>query len=146
MSRLKKTWAKVPPKLMARYEKLLSVAGMERNYGLYRSILGTSKPPVVPYMGLVSKFLFAVEDGNPDLIAPPSRVSPAADEKWVNFTKMRMVGTLIAQLVSYQQDPYAFQSPSELLEYLTRLPLVDEKVAYEISLRVEPRQASSSTT
>jgi hypothetical protein len=146
VSRLKKTWAKVPPKLMARYDKLLSVAGMERNYGLYRSILGTSKPPVVPYMGLVSKFLFAVEDGNPDLIAAPSRVSTAEGEKWVNFTKMRMVGTLIAQLVSYQQDPYAFQSPSELLEYLTRLPLVDEKVAYEISLRVEPRQASSSTT
>jgi hypothetical protein len=51
----------VPSKRRAKFDKLKATFDMDRNFQAYRDALRAATPPIVPYLALISKYLFAIE-------------------------------------------------------------------------------------
>eukprot|EP01119_Soliformovum_irregulare_P012382 TRINITY_DN3213_c0_g1_i2.p1 TRINITY_DN3213_c0_g1~~TRINITY_DN3213_c0_g1_i2.p1 ORF type:complete len:528 (+),score=178.19 TRINITY_DN3213_c0_g1_i2:1761-3344(+) len=62
VSRLDKTWAKVPKRIMTVFQSLLERFDMTFNYKNYRSYLNTVIPPGIPYIGLFPKDITSLEE------------------------------------------------------------------------------------
>jgi hypothetical protein len=70
IERLADEWERVPSKRRAKYDKLKAVFDMDRNFQAYRDALRGATPPIVPYLALISKYLFAIESHNDDFFEP----------------------------------------------------------------------------
>ena len=98
IARLKETWALVPKETMAQLEELDMLMNTDGNFRHYRMLLEKSKPPVVPYMGLLLTDLTFMDDANLTEVSPSSgdgnpiaRKQQAATDKLLNFEKIRML-------------------------------------------------------
>eukprot|EP01086_Lenisia_limosa_P012067 TRINITY_DN3936_c0_g1_i1.p1 TRINITY_DN3936_c0_g1~~TRINITY_DN3936_c0_g1_i1.p1 ORF type:complete len:950 (-),score=365.17 TRINITY_DN3936_c0_g1_i1:375-3224(-) len=76
--RLKKTWAGVKGKSMAKYDELRELMNNRGSYKAFRAAVHHAEPPLVPYLGVFLTDLTFIEDGNPDTII---------NENLVNFSK-----------------------------------------------------------
>eukprot|EP00011_Vannellida_sp_DIVA3-517-6-12_P004440 CAMPEP_0114614398 /NCGR_PEP_ID=MMETSP0168-20121206/5634_1 /TAXON_ID=95228 ORGANISM="Vannella sp., Strain DIVA3 517/6/12" /NCGR_SAMPLE_ID=MMETSP0168 /ASSEMBLY_ACC=CAM_ASM_000044 /LENGTH=863 /DNA_ID=CAMNT_0001825447 /DNA_START=55 /DNA_END=2644 /DNA_ORIENTATION=+ len=131
VSRLKRTWKMLPPKYTEMYDKVMQFFSMEKSYKLYRSILVTKSPPLIPYLGVNLKDLTFMEDGNPDFLDDGKRI--------INFEKYRMIASIIAELLRYQQATYRIVPDPEIQYYLDNMVILSEKQLYTYSQRVENR-------
>ena len=139
ISRLTKTWAKVGSKPQGYFNDLSSLADPKSNHASYTAALknASSSPPVIPYMALVSKYLFSMEEANPDYI-----------EGMLNFMKFRMIYSFVTPIFQLQRNAgpivdatVSFQD-ANLLSFFSTVcykKAYDSKALYERSLQLEPR-------
>jgi hypothetical protein len=70
VERLSDEWERVSTKRRAKFDKLKATFDMDRNFQAYRDALRAATPPIVPYLALISKYLFAIETHNDDFFEP----------------------------------------------------------------------------
>ncbi|KAL6041549.1 Son of sevenless 1 [Balamuthia mandrillaris] len=135
--RLKTTWAALPTRTHELFESLHELMSRERNYQNFRAHLHTVDPPCIPYLGVYLTDLTFIEDGNQDLIPGSSLV---------NFVKRRKVASVIREIQQYQQTPYNFACVTFIQDFLQNLRQMSSDEAYNRSLAIIPRGASSKLT
>jgi len=131
ISRLKFTWEKVPRKQIRKYESLSQLLNTEKNNAKYRRLLAKTKPPLVPYLAIFSKDLFALEEATPTIL----------ENELINFDKMRMMWNMISSFKRFRQ-PYNIQFDNSLVSFLQNVSVISESEQYENSYRLEPKGAS----
>eukprot|EP01087_Luapelamoeba_hula_P011925 TRINITY_DN3309_c0_g1_i1.p1 TRINITY_DN3309_c0_g1~~TRINITY_DN3309_c0_g1_i1.p1 ORF type:complete len:698 (-),score=87.63 TRINITY_DN3309_c0_g1_i1:98-2191(-) len=134
ITRLKLTWEKVPRKETSEFKKLMKLIHTDGNYQKYRHTLLEAKPPLIPYLALISRDLFVSEDGNATFL----------EGKMVNFAKMRMIWRQIQLVASYQVHYSAFTIRPELRAYLKTVTPIPENDQYELSYKLEPRRETKA--
>ena len=135
VQRLKQTWKKVHKRTMTRYGKLNVLFQMEGNYKNMKDALVIalqSDEPVVPYLGLYSKYLLAIETAAPTFTEKGGSV--------INFQKMRQIFAQTREMLTFQKKRYQFPAHDKLLAEL-QAPFVtmSDDELYEASLLIEPR-------
>src|SRR5690348_2610350 len=118
---------------MKLYEKFNEITSPTSNFSNYRDLVVNVSPPCIPYVGLFLSDLTFIEgkpsfihsfihshslihsficaEGNPDMI----------DNKYVNFSKCRMVSEVIKQIQRLQNKPYNLKPVRQIKEFLTNV-------------------------
>jgi len=134
--RLRRTFTELSDSERATFEDLRLLLSSEKNRKVYRTSLANAIPPCVPYLGSYLADLTFATDGLPDYV----------DGKLINVTKSRRVGTIIAEMQSFQQEQYNFVAIPELQHFLNVLPDPDapgalsESDMRQLSVRLENKK------
>ncbi|GAM25533.1 hypothetical protein SAMD00019534_087080 [Acytostelium subglobosum LB1] len=139
ISRLRHTWDKLSAKTAADYKALETLFDMSMNYKNYRETIKSSPTSVVvPYLAIITKDLFAIEEANETFTATGL----------INMEKFRLIYKIIKELQAcHQVSNLKFQLIEPLKKHLLGIPntiqLLDDKELQVQSLKVEPRQTIS---
>eukprot|EP00732_Lithocolla_globosa_P001528 Lithocolla_globosa_v1_NODE_777_length_3296_cov_7.492892.p2 type:complete len:360 gc:universal NODE_777_length_3296_cov_7.492892:719-1798(+) len=98
ISRLKKTWKKIPSQSFQEFEELQKILDPSRNMLAYRTLVisDSTFPPLIPIIPLLVKDTFFMNDCN----------ETKTPEDLYNFEKARMLGTTIFQLDQFRYMPF----------------------------------------
>eukprot|EP01125_Pyxidicula_operculata_P010399 TRINITY_DN3421_c0_g2_i1.p1 TRINITY_DN3421_c0_g2~~TRINITY_DN3421_c0_g2_i1.p1 ORF type:complete len:609 (+),score=207.24 TRINITY_DN3421_c0_g2_i1:258-1829(+) len=129
ISRLKSTFKLLPKKVQKQLEDLSVIMDFRKNYSNYRAHLqqASTTSSVVPYLGLISKDLFAIEENTPTLY-----------KDLINWEKMRTLYSQLMQIKQYQEGSYQFKIDKNIHLFLSNLPVLPEDQIYARSLAIEP--------
>eukprot|EP01091_Cochliopodium_minus_P020642 TRINITY_DN9088_c0_g1_i1.p1 TRINITY_DN9088_c0_g1~~TRINITY_DN9088_c0_g1_i1.p1 ORF type:complete len:670 (-),score=160.99 TRINITY_DN9088_c0_g1_i1:20-2029(-) len=134
ITRLRKTWKSVPRKKILFKEKLDAIFSAECNYKNYKEkIKESSKQPyvVVPYLGLYTKYLFAIEES-----------TKTFNNDQINFEKMRMIYSQIVEILSFKKrdfPPYFPKQEATLNEFFSSsFPVFTSDILLKHSKNCEP--------
>ncbi|KAL6604932.1 ras guanine nucleotide exchange factor domain-containing protein [Neocallimastix sp. 'constans'] len=135
--RLQKTWALLQTKHKDTLEYCQNQISHTKNYQKYRHILKTCEKPCIPFFGIILKDITFTEDGN----------SKYRKENLVNISKFHNMATIIEDYNSFKV-PYNFKEVP-FLQYwiksnIIEVDEIDEQDLYDLSLKVEPREQTSS--
>lgn len=64
--RLKYTWNDLPPKVRRLEETIENEMSSANSFKIYRELLKTRHPPLIPFLGIILSDLTFTEDGNPN--------------------------------------------------------------------------------
>lgn len=137
VARLRVTWELVPKKSARKYEKLLAQWDVSGNYRRYRDVLKTTSPPCVPYLGLLGKDMWSIEENSKTLLTKPIGLKTI-----VNFKKLKLLWqtiTFVDTLQGYEY-PGLEEDPTAAL-FLARVRGLSDADAKKRSQQVEPREA-----
>ncbi|KAJ3434835.1 ras guanine nucleotide exchange factor a [Anaeramoeba flamelloides] len=130
VKRLKLTIAEVPKataKLLIEYKSNLK---HEQGYKEYRLRLDKTEPPLVPYLGVFLSDITFISSGSPSTI-----------DGLINFSKRKLLYTVVNKIQEYQRVPYKFHYVSQIQVLLRKeLPSKGDKELYRESLKREPRK------
>jgi hypothetical protein len=137
VTRLKRTWAELPPKAHASLAELNTLMDSKHNYRAYRETLAARRTgPVLPYLGITLRDVAFIEEGNPNLVS----VAEGLPAKLVNFEKLQLLAGPVREMSRHQAMPFRFVPLPSLHRYLTRLTRFPDEVLYQHSLRAEPKE------
>nr|CAG4710913.1 unnamed protein product [Naegleria fowleri] len=127
--RLKKSWELVPEKWRTKFQELVELTSAKKSYAAMRQVLHNhAGQTVLPYIGIfLTDFLF-IEEGNSDF---------TKEGNLINFSKRRLLGQLIRQVQTYQQNSYNIDIIPILHQRLTHLLYRPMEELYEISCKLE---------
>ncbi|KAJ6248294.1 ras guanine nucleotide exchange factor i-related [Anaeramoeba flamelloides] len=128
--RLKYTFEEVPKRNHEIIQELKKELSSDNSYRYYRSLLRKVDPPCIPYLGVYLTDLTFIEEGNPNFI-----------DGLINFSKRRLIYEVIFEIQNFQNKGYNLQPVQQILSFLEKLPILDEKDVYSKSLKYEPRKA-----
>ncbi|KAJ6248620.1 ras guanine nucleotide exchange factor i-related [Anaeramoeba flamelloides] len=128
--RLKYTFEEVPKRNHEIIQELKKELSSDNSYRYYRSLLRKVDPPCIPYLGVYLTDLTFIEEGNPDFI-----------DGLINFSKRRLIYDVIFEIQNFQNKCYNLQPIQQIVSFLEKLPILDEKECYSKSLKYEPRKA-----
>jgi len=129
IARLKLTWSKVSRKSMRTFERLSKLSSGLRNYKALRDRLRFLSPPGVPYIGLISKDLVNIEEGNHTTL----------DGGLINVEKLSLLGKTFIQFLDWRSIPYELEMDVQLRGFLKQYTTLTEDEQYDASLKHEPR-------
>jgi len=129
IQRLKKAWAGVKPKSKQLYNDLTDRCG---NMQSLRKLPHSVTPPLVPYLGVYLTDLVFIEDGNPNTFEEDGST-------FINFRKMSILGEVLMEISSYQQDRYSFNKLDDLYYYLLTMETHNDTDLYNLSVAAEPK-------
>lgn len=129
--RLRKTWAELPPKYVAKYKAITDLTSIAKNSSALRSALAAAKPPVVPYTGLYQSDLTFLEEGNSTTVQ---------DGAFINWNKCKMQAKILLEIRTRQIVPYMLTPIPWMQDFFANLH-VDETDDYfwGRSLEYEPK-------
>lgn len=131
--RLRRTWGMLSAEALDMLNELNTITNVSKNYGMYRELLSKVNPPCVPFMGLYTKDLTFIEDGNPDQLQ--------SDPRLINFSKRQRLADVILEIQTFQKMPYNFERIPEIETFLRnkfQKQMTDQQ-RYDRSLALEPR-------
>jgi len=102
--KLRATWAKVGRRHVQALQEMNELVNPERNHRNYRTVLASTFPPCVPYVGMYLKDLVFANDGS-QLILPNGHI---------NFGKLNTIGMTVLAIRRFQDMPYPFEDDSLL--------------------------------
>eukprot|EP01125_Pyxidicula_operculata_P010183 TRINITY_DN3355_c0_g1_i3.p1 TRINITY_DN3355_c0_g1~~TRINITY_DN3355_c0_g1_i3.p1 ORF type:complete len:185 (+),score=25.33 TRINITY_DN3355_c0_g1_i3:285-839(+) len=131
ITRLKRTWALVEPRLTEAFKKLDTFFSASGNYAEYRQKISECTPPCIPFLGPYVQDLTFIDDGNPDF----------HDERLglINWEKCELFANVIYDLTRCQTVPYYYTSVKSIQEYLESFQLLEENALWEVSVALEPK-------
>jgi len=129
ISRLELTWDEIPKRSLRQWENLKCIFDLNKNYKNYRQEISQHTNPI-PYLGILSKDLFAIEEGNPNEV-----------DKMINVTKIRLLFGQIKSIQHFQKIPSSpFPSKDKtILAYLNHLTFCSSEELYKMSIELEPK-------
>ncbi len=134
LARLKLTWDVVNKASMKKFGRLLEQWDVSANYKRYRDSLKSVAPPCVPYLGLLGKDLFSIEENSKTLL--PS----ATNRIVVNFKKLRLIWSTVSFVENLQQYEYPeLSEDAKCAGFLAAVKALDESAAKSRSRLIEPR-------
>ena len=136
IARLKQTWKNIPKDMRAQFDDLTGLASPSDNYSYYRKSLQAAQPPLIPYLGCMTKDFTAIDE-------LPTFISGER----VNWKKMKEMGTILNLLRAAQDTVFLFtvsESITSSLALIIRSNMNEEK-QYKISHALEPPSGSSSS-
>jgi len=136
ISRLKRTWEEVGKSTVL--EALKDEFSLLYNYKKYRALMQKSlaeNVPVIPFFGVQLQDLTFIDEGNDDYTNE--------EEMIINFDKLSMFADTVHTFRRLQKLSYQIQitNPmSILLNSILNCKTLNEKEAYDESLKLEPRK------
>ncbi|KAM5182273.1 rap guanine nucleotide exchange factor 3 [Mantella aurantiaca] len=100
VSRLSKTWQRLPHKTRKLYSIFERLMDPSWNHRSYRLAVAKLSPPLIPFLPLILKDLTFIHEGNKTTL-----------DNLVNFEKMRMVAKTIRMFHNYRSQSYIPLSP-----------------------------------
>jgi len=132
--RLKHTLSELPQKAMDTLTELKRLMRPDDAYLQYRLELEQCLPPCVPYIGLYLTELTHAEDGQ-----------PTYTDGLINFSKCRLIHSIIAHVNTHQQKGYNIQAVYQIQQLLRDpQPRLGDKAIISHSSLIEPRGADKS--
>ncbi|KAI8589182.1 ras guanine nucleotide exchange factor domain-containing protein [Geranomyces variabilis] len=139
VSRLKKSFAHLPSRATTAYEELETALSYRSNYKNYRELEEETRPPLLPFMGLVIKDLTFLNDGNQKTLV----------NGLINFEKMREVWALASRIREWQRGKFPWPQDDEIIirgpgdtvtlhSYCENPPCLSEEQLLSLSKSVEP--------
>lgn len=129
VGRLKHTFSELAPRTLNVLNELKALMRPDDAYMNYRTELENSLPPCVPYLGLYLTELTHAEDGQPNLV-----------DGLVNFSKCRLIHSIIAHINAHQQKGYNIQAVYQIQQFLRDpQPRLGDKAIFSHSTLIEPR-------
>eukprot|EP01127_Copromyxa_protea_P011648 TRINITY_DN2947_c0_g1_i5.p1 TRINITY_DN2947_c0_g1~~TRINITY_DN2947_c0_g1_i5.p1 ORF type:complete len:967 (+),score=148.34 TRINITY_DN2947_c0_g1_i5:407-2902(+) len=132
INRLKATWAGIRKTSAEKNFSLLQqMFDLNGNYSNYRTHLANAKRPAIPYLGIITKDLFSLEEN-------PTTTS----KQLINLYKLRLVYGHIRDIKYFQQVPFEFSGTPMSESHKRKLqegPGLDREELYQLSLKVEPK-------
>jgi len=134
ISRLKGSWEQVPRKGKKLLAALRDIFSLSNNHTNYRSLLSQLPLPVCPYLGVLMKDLFVIEE---------TISNKWAETDLINFGKLRLLQRVVNQALGFQKVKYEIKSNPEIHDFLIHsITIIDNEVElYNMSLRCEPRHS-----
>jgi hypothetical protein len=136
--RLKKTWeACGGDSFVKKVEEVQSVTSSEKNFANLRGSINPTSS-CIPYIGMFFTDMIMLDEGNK---------SYAGD--LINYTKCRKIAKTLNAIKAYQHIPFEFAEVPALKSILMDISNsndVSDKDLYEISLLIEPRIVTPSTS
>jgi hypothetical protein len=130
IQRLKKSWAGVKPKFKQTYNDLTDKCA---NMQSLRQLPHSATPPLIPYLGVYLTDLVFIEDGNPNTFEEDGST-------FINFRKMSILGEVLMEISSYQQERYSFNKIDDLYYYLLTMETHNDNELYNLSVSAEPKK------
>jgi len=127
--RLRRTWQALPKDVSDMFEEIHKLCAAENNYKLLRDKVRRVTPPSIPHLGGFLTELTFLEDSSED----------QTEGNLINFNKLRKIAVTILELQSYQSVCHCFTAIPEIQTYLSNVEEITDQVAYELSLKAEPR-------
>lgn len=140
IARLKETWALVPKETMAALEELDMLMNTDGNFRFYRQLLDKSKPPVVPYMGLLLTDLTFLDDANLTELGKGEEGS-----KLLNLEKIRMLAGVYRLFRRCLTKPYTYSELRSVRKLLLNIEGFDDNELYRLSKLRESGGGGSGT-
>lgn len=148
--RLKRTWAGLSTKTLARFEAQRAVMEHTRNFAAYRAQLRDAQGPVLPFLGLVNTDVTFCLSGHAKRRAAPEG-APDGTPEVVNWVRCMRLAEIVGEVQRFQARAYTLVEVPELQRFLAQMR--DEvQVAscaqsyaaateqlYQRSLELEPR-------
>ena len=128
IARLKETWALVPKETIAELEELDMLMNTEGNFRHYRMLLEKSKPPVVPYMGLLLTDLTFMDDANLTELGKGEEGS-----KLLNLEKIRMLAGVYRLFRRCLTKAYPYPELRSVRKLLLNIEGFDDNELYRLS-------------
>ncbi|XP_063932631.1 ras guanine nucleotide exchange factor J-like [Zophobas morio] len=134
VTRLKKTWAGLPPRSKETHKSLVELVTNDGNYKNYRAKLSTVvEEPCIPFLGIYLTDLTFIEEGNLDFVK-------GTNPPHINFTKRRIYANTISQILCYQKHDYSFHYVLPLGKLIDQIELpYNENDLFELSVLNEPK-------
>ncbi|GAM23678.1 hypothetical protein SAMD00019534_068530 [Acytostelium subglobosum LB1] len=147
IKRLAQSWEKVSKKSMLTFDALKALFDSDNNHRAYRERLHLSKAPLIPYVGIYSKDLFAIGDSSATLLEQPNQhhiqghspSSVVGNVSVLNLDKMRSIHCIINTMDSYRQQAYPLKRVDLLQQLLHERQILNDDEMYEKSLLLEHR-------
>jgi hypothetical protein len=136
ISRLKKTWEKLPKKFHFHWNSINNLTSNLSNYRNYRKAITDSKGPIIPYLGMFLTDLTFAEDGNKTFL-----LCEKTHKKTINFQKLRLISDIFQQINNLQNagDYEDLISDSKIKDWvLNEWKIMSEKELYTRSQALEP--------
>lgn len=114
------------------YDELVKISDASENWKGTRTLMNEACPPAVPHIGIYLGDLVFLNDGNPDMVG-----------SMVNFSKKRMVASIISKITGYQKSPYPYQFNRRVAHWLEYSPVLSMDVCFEMSKKLEPKAPGS---
>lgn len=139
VSRLKKTWGKVPESYVLKFHKMDNLMSIGKNYSEYRNIMKfveTDGDPYLPFLGMYLSDLRFTTDGNPDWLS-----TKKGSKGIVNFSKRMNIMKIIKEVLNFNKTPYNIELDLNFSRYMHEMfnELPDDEKLYELSIKIEPR-------
>ncbi|OQR82670.1 hypothetical protein ACHHYP_15644 [Achlya hypogyna] len=127
--RLKRTMANLPPATAAKLTKY-QVYTQNGSRDMNR-VMKTVKPPCMPYLGLYLQNIVGLNE-----------LPKYEEESIVNFNRLRLLGSLAQDLLSYQSTPFPITSSRKIEELLhVDLAYTTDEARFDRSHAVESRSS-----
>jgi len=144
ISRLKKSWALVPPKSMQLFSEIATHMDPEGNWKHYRDKMNSTKaPPFIPYIGLVIQDIMFIDDGN----LTKKRDSESLPEL-INWDKCMSIGAIFKRLIEHSDYCYPFVYLPEIefvFNEAMNHRMKNDKEIYQMSVALEPKVAKNAS-
>ncbi|KAI8809147.1 ras guanine nucleotide exchange factor domain-containing protein [Cladochytrium replicatum] len=111
------------------YESLQELMGTESGFGRYRAALKASEMPCIPYLGVFLR----------DLVYSHEAYKDRKPDGTINLPKFLLLGDLIMMMKSFQVRPYNITKEPYIRALIVDQPLMDEDIAYQRSIELEPK-------
>ena len=131
IQRLKASWKGVSMRALSQYQELEHMFSVDSNFRVYRNALRNSSPPCIPVLSLVQHDLIFIEEANERFMA----------DGCINFERCALLAKAISDIYDLQRSYYPYSEMRGLFEQFTKVKRFDDKVLYNLSNLLEPREA-----
>jgi len=135
IDRLKKTWKRVSPKIISKWELLKEWLSPLRNYAILRQAIQTTKIPFIPSLVILCKDLSTLDEIQGDFLK-------AGDwQNIVDFLKLQKISKLLTDILNSQQSNFTFKENDEFFSFcrwINLFPFQTDNELYRLSKELEP--------
>ncbi|XP_064172424.1 rap guanine nucleotide exchange factor-like 1 isoform X1 [Anguilla rostrata] len=134
VSRLRLTWEGLPGRFKKQFQQFESIADPSRNHKAYRDLVGSLRPPLIPFTPLLLKDLTFLHES-----------CKTFHGEMVNFEKMHKVAEMVRSIRRCRSAQFALDmepSPSHLQTraYVRQLQVIDnQNLLFNMSCKLEPK-------
>jgi son of sevenless-like protein len=135
--RLEETFAELDDVYQNKHQHLLQLLSRDRGTQNVRRFYQNASPPKIPYIGFILTDLTFSEEGSSSYVYLDTL-------QMVNFAKLRTFASIIRFVREIQTYKYDLQICPELRELLLNAPVEQDKIMYQMSLKLEPRASKKN--
>lgn len=119
-------WKSISRKHVGILDELKQFINSRSNFKVYREVIKTVEPPVIPFEGILLADLTFVDE-SPDML----------DDK-INYGKMEVLANILKTIKELQQIPFELDEDERIQAFIDRATVLDEEMMRELALRADP--------
>jgi len=127
--RLKNTFSRLAEKHKQNFTEMQNIMNPQGSYKNHREFVKKSKPPYLPYLGILLTDLTMIETGTTDY----------TKDGLINFAKREKLSQTIWDTTKCMDIPYQIAPVEPILTVLQELPHLESEELFAWSLLIEPR-------
>lgn len=133
--RLKRTWNLIPHELIAEMANLRTLVDKENDFRMLVAEMSSTSVPGIPYIGAMLPRIEDIEDRLPYILNEKQRNHTTM----LSLSKIRLVGTLVNQVMRFQTHAYNFKPVDSISKFLMSKS-IDDLNLLRVSSTLEPEE------